>query len=106
VFASAARYEPFGLAVLEAAMHGAALVLADITTFRELWHDAALFVPADDAAGFAAAFDRLAAELPLRRHLAARAGERARQFTPGRQVGQVQQAYAAALATHAQLAAE
>jgi glycosyltransferase involved in cell wall biosynthesis len=105
VFASAAHYEPFGLAVLEAAMHGAALVLADLATFRELWHDAALFVPADDAAGFAAAFDRLAVEPALRRRLAARATERARRFTPARQVGQVGQAYAAALATQAQLVA-
>ena len=85
-------------------MHGAALVLADITTFRELWHDAALFVPADDAAGFAAAFDRLAAEPALRRRLAARARERAGRFTLERQVAQVRQAYAAALATQAQLA--
>jgi glycosyltransferase involved in cell wall biosynthesis len=105
VFASAARYEPFGLAVLEAARHGAALVLADIATFRELWHDAALFVAEDEAAGFAAAFDRLAVEPALRRRLAARASERARRFTPARQVGQVRQAYAAALATQAQLVA-
>jgi glycosyltransferase involved in cell wall biosynthesis len=44
IYASPARYEPFGLAVLEAAMCGCALVLADIPTFRELWHDAAVFV--------------------------------------------------------------
>ncbi|MFA7431853.1 MAG: glycosyltransferase family 4 protein, partial [Rhodospirillaceae bacterium] len=37
VFASPARYEPFGLAVLEAALSGCALVLSDIPTFRELW---------------------------------------------------------------------
>ena len=37
VFVSAARYEPFGLAVLEAALAGCPLVLADIPTFRELW---------------------------------------------------------------------
>ena len=37
VFVSAARYEPFGLAVLEAAQAGCALVLSDIPTFRELW---------------------------------------------------------------------
>jgi glycosyltransferase involved in cell wall biosynthesis len=105
VFASAARYEPFGLAVLEAAMHGAALVLADIATFRELWHDAALFVAADDAAGFAAAFDRLAAEPALRRRLATRAGERARRFTSECQVAQVRQAYATALAAQTHLVA-
>ena len=38
-------YEPFGLAVLEAAQAGCALVLSDIPTFRELWDGAAMFVP-------------------------------------------------------------
>lgn len=44
VFASMARYEPFGLSVLEAALSGLRLVLADIPTFRELWDGAAIFV--------------------------------------------------------------
>ncbi len=48
IFASPALYEPFGLAVLEAAAAGCALVLADIPTFRELWHDAALLVDPTD----------------------------------------------------------
>ncbi|WP_256926732.1 glycosyltransferase family 4 protein [Sphingomonas sp. TZW2008] len=66
VFASAARYEPFGLAVLEAAQAECALVLADIPTFRELWDGAATFVPCDDAAGFADAIKALL-EDPVRR---------------------------------------
>jgi glycosyltransferase involved in cell wall biosynthesis len=53
VYASAARYEPFGLGVLEAAQAGCALVLSDIPTFRELWDGAALFAPPDDAETFA-----------------------------------------------------
>jgi glycosyltransferase involved in cell wall biosynthesis len=44
VFASLARYEPFGLSVLEAARAGLRLVLSDIPTFRELWDGAAIFV--------------------------------------------------------------
>jgi glycosyltransferase involved in cell wall biosynthesis len=48
VFVSVARYEPFGLAVLEAAQAGCALVLSDIPTFHELWADAALFVAPED----------------------------------------------------------
>jgi glycosyltransferase involved in cell wall biosynthesis len=62
IFASAALYEPFGLGVLEAAQAGCALVLSDIPTFRELWAGAAVFVPASDAAGFAAAFRQLSAD--------------------------------------------
>lgn len=51
IFALPARYEPFGLAVLEAAMSGCALVLGDIETLRELWDGAALFADhADDEA--------------------------------------------------------
>ena len=57
VFVSTARYEPFGLGVLEAALAGCALVLSDIATFRELWGEAATFVAPGDDAGFAAAID-------------------------------------------------
>jgi glycosyltransferase involved in cell wall biosynthesis len=69
VFVSLARYEPFGLAVLEAAATGCPLVLADIDTFRELWDDAALFVQPGDHAAVADAMtsvlddDRLAERL-------------------------------------------
>lgn len=59
IFASPARYEPFGLAVLEAALSGCALVLSDIPTFRELWGGAAVFVPPDDADAWAAVLDGL-----------------------------------------------
>ena len=52
VFASPAHYEPFGLAVLEAAQAGMALVLSDIPTFRELWDGVATFVPANDEASW------------------------------------------------------
>jgi glycosyltransferase involved in cell wall biosynthesis len=48
IFVSLARYEPFGLSVLEAAQAGCALVLAETASFRELWDCAAVFVnPAD-----------------------------------------------------------
>lgn len=79
VSVSAARFEPFGLAVLEAASAGCALVLSDIATFRELWDGAATFVPADDAAGFADAIERLL-DMPEER---AQLGEAARQRSLG-----------------------
>jgi glycosyltransferase involved in cell wall biosynthesis len=82
VFASAARYEPFGLAVLEAALAGCALVLSDIPTFRELWDGAAVFVDPDDANGFAEAIGMLAADMPLHLGNGARAKERAAAYGP------------------------
>ena len=82
VFASAARYEPFGLAVLEAALAGCALVLSDIPTFRELWDGAAVFVDPDDVDGFAGAIGTLAADLPLRLGNGATARARAAAYAP------------------------
>jgi glycosyltransferase involved in cell wall biosynthesis len=85
IFAAPSRYEPFGLAVVEAAISGAALVLADIPTFRELWSNAALFVFPDDSAGWSRAVTELAEDSVLRGRLSAEAGARARQFTLSRQ---------------------
>ena len=45
VFALPALYEPFGLTPLEAALAGCALVLGDIPSLREIWDEAAFFVP-------------------------------------------------------------
>ena len=100
IFVSPSRYEPFGLAVLEAASQRDALVLADIPTFRELWQGAALFVPPGDADGFADAIATLAGDARLRRRLALAAGEIARGFAPMRQLDGVLAAYDAAVARH------
>jgi glycosyltransferase involved in cell wall biosynthesis len=101
IFFSPALYEPFGLAVLEAAARGCALVLSDIPNFRELWAGTALLVPPRDPRGFATAINRLA-ENPLEREaLGQRAATRAREFTLARQAEQVRQVYAAALGAEA-----
>jgi glycosyltransferase involved in cell wall biosynthesis len=84
IFAHPARYEPFGLAVLEAALSGCALVLGDIGSLRELWDGAAEFVPPDDDAALAGRITALARDAPRRGALAARARARARAFTPAR----------------------
>ena len=58
-FASSSLYEPFGLAVLEAAGHGTPLVLSDIPTFRELWDGAAYFVEENTASAWSRALQDL-----------------------------------------------
>ena len=80
VFVSTARYEPFGLAVLEAAQAGLPLVLSDIPTFRELWADAAILVPPGDAGGFSAAVNGLLASPERRRSAGAAARLRASRY--------------------------
>jgi glycogen synthase len=49
VYVSAARYDPFGLLPLQAALNGSALVLSDIPSYRELWDGAATFFRSGDA---------------------------------------------------------
>ena len=82
VFVSAASFEPFGLAVLEAAQAGCALVLSDIPTFRELWDGAALFVPEQDEAAYAEAVGEVIGDSLLRARVGASARERAARRTP------------------------
>jgi glycogen synthase len=67
VFAHPARYEPFGLAVLEAALSGCPLVLGDIPSLRELWGDVALFAAPDDRAAWRDAIGGLLANPAERR---------------------------------------
>src|SRR3954451_12539807 len=59
IYALPARYEPFGLSILEAALGGCALVLGDVESLRELWDGCAFFVPPEDDAALEEALDGL-----------------------------------------------
>lgn len=84
IYASPARYEPFGLAVLEAAQAGCALVLSDIPSFRELWGRAAAFVPPGDDAMLARTVNALLGDRDRRDALGRAARERSRRYTAER----------------------
>lgn len=75
IFALPARYEPFGLAALDAASAGCALVLGDIPSLRETWDGAATFVPPDAPAALQSALEALIHD-ETRRGAAARAARR------------------------------
>lgn len=94
ILASPSLYEPFGLAALEGALSGCALVLADIPTYRELWSDAAFFFEPGNPECLAVAINRLAGEPRLRRQMARAAGTRAAQFAPEKQAQEMAQLYA------------
>ncbi|MGE0717464.1 MAG: glycosyltransferase [Alphaproteobacteria bacterium] len=94
VFVSLARYEPFGLGVLEAAASGCALILSDIPTFRELWQGVATFVDPDDDAAAAAAADALLADPAGRRAAGDAAAARARRYSVESMIAGVLRAYA------------
>lgn len=75
IYANPARYEPFGLGVLEAALSGCALILGDIPSLRELWDGVATFIDPDDLPGARRAI-RMLCEMP---QLAASDGRKARE---------------------------
>ncbi len=93
VYALPARYEPFGLTALEAALSGCALVLGDIDSLREVWGDAALFVPPGDEDRLHDAIARLIADRALRDAMAECARRRALRFTPQRMAACYRAAY-------------
>ena len=86
VYALPARYEPFGLSALEAALAGCALVLGDIPSLREVWGSAARFVDPEDPGALAQALRFLMDHPEEREALAARGRRRALTFTPHRMV--------------------
>jgi len=84
IYALPARYEPFGLSALEAGLAGCALVLGDIHSLREVWGDAAIFVPPDDVEALRDAIEGLIEDAELRAEYGERARRRAMEFTPRR----------------------
>jgi glycosyltransferase involved in cell wall biosynthesis len=93
IYALPARYEPFGLSAVEAALSGCALVLGDIPSLREVWGDAALYVFPEDHSELAGSIERVIRSSTLREDLAGRARLRARRFAPERMAAATLAAY-------------
>ncbi len=87
IYAATSRYEPFGLAPLEAAFSRCAIVASDIPTFRELWEGAAIFFRNNDAESLGRTMDLMIAERSLVRSYRNLAFHRAQErFTASRMV--------------------
>lgn len=84
IYALPAKYEPFGLSILEAALSGCALVLGKIPSLLENWEDAALFVEPDQPHELLKTLKLLIHESELRQTLGLQAQRRARKFTSHR----------------------
>jgi glycogen synthase len=98
IFAHPARYEPFGLAVLEAALSGCPLVLGDIASLRELWGRAALYVDPDDPVSLRDALRRLLDDPAERRDRGEAARARALRYGARRMAASYMDQYRALLA--------
>lgn len=84
IFVLPARHDSFGPSALEAALAGCALVLGDIPSLREVWEDAAVFVPPDDTDMLARALRKLVSDPVLCSRMSTLARTRALQFSPDR----------------------
>jgi glycogen synthase len=93
IFVLPARYEPFGLSPLEAALSGCTLVLGDIPSLREIWGNAAIFVSPNDANALSRALNGLIEDSALRETLGKRARARALEFSPQRMAKNYVDAY-------------
>ena len=78
IFALPARYEPFGLSILEAGLSGCALVLGDIPSLREIWGNTAVFVDPQDHGELASTLNELIKDHWHRAGLSQRAHARAK----------------------------
>jgi glycosyltransferase involved in cell wall biosynthesis len=87
VYAATPRYEPLGMATLDAAFSRCAIVANDIPSFREVWGDAALYFRTNDASSLATILRQFDSDRPLRQAYADRAFARARErFTAHRMI--------------------
>lgn len=75
MFAATSRYEPFGLAPLEAALSKCALIANDIPSFRELWGSSAFYFKRNDPNSLANAIANFSENPALRRLYAEQAYE-------------------------------
>jgi glycosyltransferase involved in cell wall biosynthesis len=93
IYALPARYEPFGLSILEAALSGCALVLGDIPSLREIWGPTAVYVPPDDHQALKSALQELIANASRREQFAKLS--RALRYSHATMAAQYLQAYQA-----------
>lgn len=105
VYAAPARYEPFGLAILEAARDRCGLVLGNIPSLREIWDDAAVYVDPCDDDQLARTLERLLADPAETRRIGERARQRAAALTVEAMTDRYRQLYGRLVAAVGQVAA-
>jgi len=94
IYAAPSRYEPFGLAPVEAALSRCALVMSDNPVFHELWGDAAVFFKKDDPEDCARKISSLRQNPELRKGYVERSFQTAcEKFTATRMVAEYENSY-------------
>jgi glycosyltransferase involved in cell wall biosynthesis len=84
IYVMPARYEPFGLSILEAALSECALILGDIPSLREIWDDAALYANPDEPADLQSQIQCLVQNDTQRKRMAEKARQQAQRYSTER----------------------
>lgn len=92
VYVCTSKYEPFGLAPLEAALCGCAVVARDIPSLREIWEDAALWFKNEKE--LSAILTRLFDDPQFLDNARYKSGEQAKKFSRDRMVHGYRAVYA------------
>jgi glycogen synthase len=100
IFVLPAKYEPFGLSPLEAALSGCALVLGKIESLQEIWEDNALYVDTDSPDMLVETVNELTCNENLRKNYAEKAYNRALEFTTTRMFNEYMDVYRSVLNPH------
>jgi glycogen(starch) synthase len=82
IYVLPAKYEPFGLSVLEAALAGCALVLGDIPSLKEIWLESACYVDTGNGTQLAETINSLLEHEGLRNKYVTASRQRATLFSP------------------------
>lgn len=93
IYVLPAKYEPFGLSAVEAALSGCALVLGDIQSLREIWGDAAIYVNTDNVKALAETVNNLITNKTLLQEYAFKSREWAKQYSAERFTSEYLQLY-------------
>ena len=93
IFVSPTKYEPFGVAILEAAASGCALVLNELDTLTELWQDTAVFFDPENKAEARELILQLIENESFRNDIAKKAKERATNFSAERMAAAYAETY-------------
>ena len=104
IYVAPAKYEPFGLSVLEAALSGCALVLGKINSLKEIWGDSAMYVDTNDPGKLANTINFLIENGEARVHYARKALNRAKNFTTSAMAFNYMQVYTTLLQSKKQFA--
>ena len=102
IYAATSRYEPFGLAPVEAALSRCAIVASDIPPLRELWDGVALFFRNNDAGSLKEVVGRLVNDRELRqRHAHLAYSHARRKYDAARMVDEYLELYRALVPANA-----